>query len=431
MNNIEIANDLIDFIYTSPSAFHATENSAQNLNTLAYSELKMEDKWTIEKGGKYYVRYNSSAIFSFEIGTEAPSETGFKIIAAHTDSPTIKIKPNPEIYHNKNDIKLNIETYGGGIWMTWLDRPLSIAGRVFVKSQNVLEPKEILVNIKKPVALIPNMAIHLNRTINEGLKINPQKHLLPLFAQYSTVSGENELLKLVASELGIDYTEILDFELNFYETEKGSLVGANNEFISTGRLDNIGMMHAGLLSLNGINDKKSTKILAFFDNEEIGSETKQGAHSPILRIILERINTALNYSQEDYYRAIARSFMISADMAHAIHPNLPEMHDPVNQPVLNGGPVIKINANQKYTTDAQSGSVFEGLCQKAEVAVQRFVNRSDIKGGGTLGSIATVQIPIRAVDIGNPMLAMHSIREFAGVNDHANLIKVFKQFWEE
>jgi aspartyl aminopeptidase len=431
MNTKEIAENLIDFINESPSSFHAAHQAAQTLVEAGYSELKLENSWQIEKGEKYFVCINSSALFAIQVGIAPLSNTGFKIIAAHTDSPTIKIKPNPEIYTNRKDIKLNTETYGGGIWMTWLDRPLSIAGRVYTRGHKPMHPTEMLVNIDEPVVLIPNLAIHLNREVNEGLHINAQKHLLPLFAQYASVAGENELLQLVADHLDIHPSEILDFELNFYETQKACFVGANKEFISAGRLDNLAMIHAGLKSLINVNNEDMTKVLAFFDNEEIGSATKQGAHSPVLRMILERINTALGNSQEDFYRAIAQSFMISADMAHAVHPNMSEMHDPVNQPILNEGPVIKINANQKYTTDAQSGAVFAALCKKAEVPMQRFVNRSDLKGGSTLGSIATMQLPIKSVDVGNPMLAMHSIRELAGVQDHTYMIKVFKQFWEE
>ncbi len=431
MTKIELAQHLIDFIHQSPSPFHAVENTAIALKNAGFTALDMSETWELQAGGQYFASYNHSAIFAFQIGTMAPSQTGFKIIAAHTDSPTIKIKPKPEIYPNRKDITLNTETYGGGIWMTWLDRPLSIAGRVFTKSDSILQPKELLVNVNRPIVQIPNLAIHLNREINNGLKINPQKHLLPLFAQYGTVSGENELLRLIADDLDIHPSEILDFELNFYETQKGTILGANEEFISSGRLDNLAMVHAGLMSFLNVNEEESSKVLAFFDNEEIGSGTKQGAHSPILRIILERINAALNHSQEDYYRALAKSFMISADQAHALHPNMPELYDPVNHPVMNEGPVIKINANQKYTTDAQSGAVFEAICRQAEVPVQRFVNRSDTKGGSTLGSIATMQMPIKSVDVGNPMLAMHSIRELAGVDDHLYMVRIFNTFWEE
>jgi len=430
MTKKELAQHLVDFIYKSPSAFHAVENTANALNNVGYNELDFEETWELQAGGQYYVKYNQSAIFAFQIGTSAPSQTGYKIIAAHTDSPTLKIKPNPEIYPNRKDISLNVETYGGGNWITWTDRPLAIAGRVFTKSDDVMHPVQHLVNVNRPVALIPNVAIHLNREVNDGMKINPQKHLLPLFAQYGDISGENELKKLIADELDIHPSEILDYELNFYEHQKGSIIGANEEFISTGKLDNLGMVHAGLMSLLNSNDESSSKVLAFFDNEEIGSGTKQGAHSPILRMIMERINLSLGYTQEDYFRSIAKSFMISADQAHAVHPNFIEKHDPVNHPVMNGGPVIKINANQKYTTDAESGAIFEALCRKSEVPVQRFVNRSDMKGGGTLGSISTVQLPVKSVDVGNPMLAMHSIRELAGVDDHMHMIKVFSAFWE-
>ncbi|MPQ43378.1 M18 family aminopeptidase [Clostridium tarantellae] len=426
-----IAQGLIDFLYNSPTAFQAVENIEEILELKGFKELKENEKWHLEPKGKYFVTKNNSAIVAFQIGSGDLSEYGFKIIGAHTDSPGFRIKPNSDITVENTYIKLNTEVYGGPILNTWFDRPLALAGRVTLLSDNPLKPINKFINIKKPILIIPNLAIHMNREINEGVKIDRQKDTLPLLALVKeTLEKNNYLLNLLAQELGCERTNILDFELCPYEFEKGCLMGLNNEFISAGRLDNLAMVHAGIKALIDTEANLATNIMMCFDNEEVGSSTKQGGDSNFLSIVLERINIALGKNREDFFRALAESFMISADLAHAVHPNKGEMHDPTVRPVLNGGPVIKIAASQSYTSDSDSSAVYEAICRRAGVNVQKFVNRSDLRGGSTIGPISSTHLPIRSVDIGTPILAMHSIRELGTVKDHCDCIKSFEEFYK-
>ncbi len=425
------ATELIDFIYNSPSPYHVVSNISNTLLTNGFEELKLTDKWKIEKGKKYFTTKNGSAIFAFTTGNNDLPSSGIKMISAHSDSPGFKIKPNPEILVEKKLLKLNTEVYGGPILMSWLDRPLSIAGRVSLKSKNPLFPDHKYIDFKKPILIIPNLAIHLNRSVNDGVALNRQKDMLPLMGVINdTFEKENYLLKLLADQLGVNTEDIIDFDLTLYEYEKGCIMGINDEFISSPKLDDLAMVHAGLKALINATNNTNTQMLCIFDNEEVGSQTKQGAGSPVLSNILKRINFGLGYDEDDLYRMIYNSFMISADMAHSIHPNQTEKHDPVLHPVMNGGPVIKIHANQKYTTDGDSGAVFETICKKADVPYQKFVNRSDMEGGSTLGNVSLSQIDLRSVDIGNPMLAMHSVRELAGVKDHLYITRAFETFYD-
>jgi aspartyl aminopeptidase len=424
------AQELIDFIHASPSTYHAVNNIRQELNEAGFQELDLRDEWNIQKGGKYFTTKNESAIFAFRIGNGEIEDEGFQMICAHSDAPGFKIKPNPEIEVEGNYIKLNTEVYGGPILNTWMDRPLSIAGRVSVKSNDPLNPEHLFVKIDRPLMVIPNLAIHLNRAVNEGVELNKQKDMLPLLSMITEeMEKDNCLVKLLANELKIDSEAIIDFDVNLFEVEKGSIFGLNEEFISSPRLDDLAMTHAGLKALLATEITNKTQMLAIFDNEEVGSVTKQGAGSPVLRHILQRIVYKLGKDMEAFHRAIYNSFMISADMAHAVHPNIGEKHDPTNRPFINKGPVIKIHANQKYTTDGDSGAVFETLCKNADVPYQKFVNRSDLVGGSTLGNVSTGQIDIRTVDIGNPMFGMHSVRETGGVEDNAHVRKVFTYFF--
>ena len=424
------AKDLIQFIDGSPSAFHATKNAEEKLKNSGFNYLDLKESWKLEKGGKFYTVKNDSAIVAFEIGSGEIEEEGFKLVGAHTDAPTFKIKPNPEMLVEEKYLKLNTEVYGGPILNTWYDRPLSIAGRVSVKGEDVFTPKNLLVDMEDPITIIPNLAIHMNREVNKGVETNPQKDTLPLI---STIEEEfekdNFLLELVAEKLGIGIEEILDFELFLYGTEKGLLVGLNEEFVSIGKLDDLAMVHAGLNSLIDSGSGKATKVLVLFDNEEVGSRTKQGAASPMLKTILERIVLAMGKGREEFYRSLSHSFIISADQAHALHPNYTDMHDLTSRPVLNSGPAIKMAANQAYTTDSYSSSVYKSICDSAGVPVQEFVNRSDKKGGSTIGPISSSQLDIPSVDIGNPILSMHSIKELGGVLDHYNVYKSFKEFY--
>lgn len=428
---LDLAWKLIDFIHESPSNFHVVENIESKLKENEFSELDLRQKWDIKKGGRYYVKKNGTAIISFVIGDGEIEEEGFRIIGAHTDAPTFRIKPNPEISVENNYLKLNVETYGGPILSTWLDRPLGIAGRVTLKSENPLYPNVKLLNINKPVLIIPNLAIHMNRKVNEGVELNKQKDMLPLLSLINEeFTKDNFLIKLISKELNVEAGDIIDFDLFLYEYEKGSVIGLNNEFISCGRLDDLAMVHAGIEALIDSKTSKATNVMVCFDNEEIGSSTKQGADSPMLKSILERIVYGLGKEKDDFFRAIYSSFIISADMAHALHPNQTEKHDPTNRPIINKGPVIKINANQAYTTDSDSDAVYEMICERANVPVQKFVNRSDVRGGSTIGPISSTHLDIRSVDIGNPMLAMHSIRELAGVLDHYYIKKSFDEFYK-
>jgi aspartyl aminopeptidase len=424
------AQNLIDFIYDSPSPYHVIENSKNKLTEQGFSELKLTDKWSIKKGGKYFVTQNNTSLFAFTIGKQNIEETGFKIVAAHSDSPSFKIKPSPEISVENKYIKFNTEVYGGPILSTWFDRPLSLAGRVSVKSNNPLKPTTHLLNIKSPLLIIPNLPIHFNRKVNEGVALNKQVDMLPVTAVITEeLNKENLLNEKISEELTIPVSAILEVDLNLYDFSKGTIMGLNNEFICSGKLDDLAMVHAGLSAFSEANSENSTNVLAIFDNEEVGSRSKQGAGSPVLKDILRRIVAVQHKNEEDFQRAIYNSFMVSADMAHALHPNHPEKHDPVTRPVMNSGPVIKIEGNQKYTTDSDSSAVFEMLCKKANVPYQKFVNRADMQGGGTLGNVSAGQLALRSVDVGSAMWAMHSIKETAGVDDHTFMTDVLKEFY--
>ena len=426
----EFANDLIDFVSFSPSTFHVVRNIKAALLRKGFKELPLTDPWQVEKEGKYFVSQNDTALAAFIVGMGQSEKEGFRIIAAHTDSPTIKIKPSPEIVVSNSYIKLNTEVYGGAILNTWFDRPLSIAGRVILKSKNPFKPEVRQLNIKRPLLQIPNLAIHFNRKVNDGVRIDPQKELSPLLACIkSPLENQNYLVELIARELNVSPDAILDFDLSLYDTEKGCLIGANNEFISCARLDNLSMIHAGMEALFSSPNINATQMMVCFDNEEVGSRTRQGAASPFLKNTLQRIVYNLGGDHEEYLRAIYNSFMISADPAHGLHPNYTEMSCPTNHPIINKGPAIKYNADQKYCTDAESAAVFAHLAEIAGSPLQRFANRSDLAGGSTLGSISTSQTDFKCVDVGTPILAMHSIREICGVYDHFNIKNIFKAFY--
>lgn len=431
-NELKTAQELIDFIYDSPTSFHAAHNAKNMLAAEGFKELRDDEKWEIKKGGKYYFMKNDSAIIAFTAGNKDVWNTGFKIIGAHTDSPTFRIKPSPEMTSEGAYVKLNTEVYGGPILNTWLDRPLSIAGRVAVRGKSPMHPEIRLINIKRPLLIIPNLAIHMNRNVNSGVELNRQKDMIPMISMVNeNLEKGNYLINILTEELKINKEDILDFDLFLYEFEKGCIMGFNNEFISSSRLDDLAMVQAGVKALLSADSTNNTNVLVCFDNEEVGSSTKQGADSEMLSNILERIVICSNGSREEYFRALAKSFMISADLAHAVHPNSGEKADPVLRPIINKGPVIKLSANQSYTTDSISSSVYTELCKNAGVPVQRFVNRSDERGGSTIGPISSTHINIRSVDIGTPILAMHSVRELGGVMDHTYVIKSFEEFYKE
>lgn len=423
---------LLDFLDASPCNFLAVDTVRRELEKSGYKHLDSSDKWNINPGDKFYVVKNDSAIFAVHVGTDDIADKGFKIIAAHSDSPSFRIKPNAAVYTEGGIIKLNTEVYGGPILYTWFDRPLSVAGRVILRGGSPIEPETKLVHITRPIMIIPHLAIHFNRGVNEGNPLSKQKDMLPVIGIVKdTVERDNMLLHLLADNLDIPVSDILDFDLLLYCTDKAQLVGINQEFVSSGRIDDLSMVHAGLTALLESRDTKSTKVLAVFDNEETGSGTKQGAASPVLSGILRRVTGSIDSGNESFYRAISKSFMISADNAHAFHPNYPEKYDITNHPVMGGGPVIKVNANCKYMTDAYSSSIFVEICRKAGVPFQYFVNHSDIAGGSTLGNIFTSQMDIAGVDVGNPIWAMHSVQETGSVDDHYYMINALKEFFNE
>lgn len=422
--------DLKSFLNSSVVNFFAVDTARKKLEKAGFKRLFENESWDdIEIGGRYFVIKNDSAIFAFVVGEGTP-EAGFRIISAHSDSPGFRVKPNSEIYCPGGAVKLNTEVYGGPILYTWFDRPLSLAGRVILKSSDPLQPLVRLVKFDNPLLTIPHLAIHFNREVNEGNKLSKQKDMLPVIGTVDYKGDEKGLInRLIAEQLDIDETSILDYDLSLYDTTQSTVEGVNKEFISSGRIDDLSMMHAALTALLETDNMAITRIMAIFDNEETGSGTKQGAASPILHNILRRIILSTGGNEEDYYRSIANSFMISADNAHGIHPNYQEKHDPTNHPVLGGGPVIKINANCKYMTDADSAAVFRTICENAEVPYQYFVNHSDMAGGSTLGNILTSQIDLRGVDMGAAIWAMHSVRETASVEDHSYIIRAFIEFF--
>ncbi len=425
---------LIDFLCESPVNFlavKAIQNRLENAGFHRFDPTQPLSK--VEAGQKFYVTKNDSSIYAFHIGNKSLSDAGFHIICAHSDSPTFRIKPNPEIRVENRIAKLNVEVYGGAILSTWFDRPLSLAGRVILRSNNAMKPETRLLHIKRPILTIPSLCIHFNRQVNDGVKLSVQKDMQPMLGFVSDELEKNALLTgILCKELNISAKDILDFDLYLYDTTAPCLLGADNEFISAGRLDDLSMVHAGLEAMIAAADKtpNTTKILAIFDNEETGSHTKQGAASPFLANTIERMVAAQCGSKDDYFRAIENAFMISADNAHAYHPNFGEKYDPVVHPMLGGGPAVKFNAAQKYASDALSAAIFENICREAGVPCQKFVNHSDVAGGSTLGNILTATMPIAGVDMGNAILAMHSVRETGSVADHEYCIRAFTHFYE-
>ncbi len=424
--------DLAAFMDASPVNFWAIKTLAGHLSANGFKELDMRDAWELTDGGRYFVKKNDSALFAFVVGAGEASK-GYKIISAHSDSPGFRIKPNCEILCDGNIVKLNTEVYGGPILYTWFDRPLSLAGRVILRSDNPLRPETALVKFDRHLLTIPHLAIHFNRAVNEGNPLSKQKDMLPIIGRVADKNHAKGLvLKLVAEKLGVKPSDILDYDLSLFDTTRASVVGLNGDFITSGRLDDLSMVHAAMcamLDTLSVADS-ATRVMAIFDNEETGSGTKQGAASPMLDYILRRINAAKGGNEEDFMRAVSDSFMISADDAHGVHPNYVEKQDPTNQPTLGGGPVVKINANCKYMTDADSAAVFKVLCERAGVPCQYFVNHSDVAGGSTLGNILTSQLPLRGVDVGSPIWAMHSVRETASLSDHTAMIAVFTEFYK-
>lgn len=429
---------LLSFLDASPVNFLAVKNIADTLLANGFRRVDpSQPLGEVKSGDRFFVTKNDSSVFAFRIGNKPIADAGFHMICAHCDSPTFRIKPNAEMLTEGGIVKLNTEVYGGPIMSTWFDRPLTLAGRVIVRDEGVMQPQTLLLHIKRPLLQISNLAIHFNRQVNDGVALSKQKDVLPLLGQItSQLEAGNLLMNVILEELNSNAAgrelcakDILDFDLYLADATPACTFGVHNEFISSGRLDDLSMCYAGLEALIASDTTDTTQVLALFDNEETGSQTKQGAGSPFLSFMLKRIALAQSNTEEAYYQAVERAFMISADNAHAWHPNYPEKYDPTNHPMLGGGPVIKFNAAQKYASDAVSAAVFAGLCEKAGVPCQRFVNHSDVAGGSTLGNILASSIPLRGVDMGNAILAMHSCRETGSVADHVYCVKVFTEFY--
>lgn len=426
----KLALELLDFINESKTAYHGAHTVKSMLDKEGFIEIKETDKWNLTKGGKYYVMKNQSAVIAFEVGSGELEQDGFRLIGAHTDSPTFKIKPSAEMKAENTYVKLNTEVYGGPIISTWFDRPLSIAGRVTVKGSSPLKPEVKLINVDRPLLIIPNIAIHMNRTVNDGYKFNAQKDTLPLLGFINEkFEKEGYILTLLSEELEVDADSILDFDLFLYEYEKGCLFGLENEFISASRLDDLWMVFAGVKALINSNKNKSTKVMIAIDNEEIGSLTAQGARSSLVKTTLERIALALGKDKEEFFMALSNSVMVSSDLAHAIHPNQPEKCDPTSKPVLGGGPVIKMAASGSYSTDSYASAIFQSVCKEANVPCQKFVNRSDLRGGTTIGPMSAADLAIPVIDMGAPLIGMHSVRELASVKDNYYTVEAFTKFY--
>lgn len=419
---IETTEKLLDFIEKSPTAFQAVDEMQKRLTENGFEVLSEKEYWKLIPGGKYLVTRNNSALIAFCI-PEKESRV-FHIMASHSDSPSFKIKENPEIKVDNSYVKLNVEKYGGMLMAPWFDRPLSVAGRVIIRRNGGL--KEKLINIKRDLVMIPNLAIHMNREANNGVSYNPQKDLQPLFAVGNT---DRTLLEIIAEQTGVKKEDIISHDLFLYNRMPGTIWGADKEFVSSARLDDLQCAFASMEGLLRAQNHESIAVHCVMDNEEVGSGTKQGAASTFLKDTLLRINMGLGRTYEEYLMTLAGSFMVSADNAHALHPNYTDKTDPTNHPVLNKGIVIKFNANQKYCTDAVSAAIFKELCTKAGVPYQTFVNRSDIAGGSTLGNISNTQVPMKTVDIGLPQLAMHSPYETAGVKDTEYLVRAAEELF--
>lgn len=428
-------NRLLKFLDASPVNFLAARNIACELEQNGYRRLDPQQPLgELKAGDKVYVTKNDSSVYAFHLGRKPLAETGFHMICAHSDSPTFRVKPHAEMTGEGGLVRLNTEVYGGPILSTWFDRPLTLAGRVIVRGKDAMSPETMLMHVRRPLLQISNLAIHFNRQVNDGVKLSKQKDMLPLLGLINDeLEQGNLLMNVIVEELSkqrpVSHEDILDFDLYLADTQPACTFGVHDEFISSGRLDDLSMCFAGLEALIAAPESDTTQVLAIFDNEETGSQTKQGAGSPFLASMLMRIARQQSGTEEAYWQAVERAFMISADNAHAFHPNYAEKYDPTNHPMLGGGPAIKFNASQKYASDAVSAAIFAEICRKAGVPCQRFVNHSDVAGGSTLGNILASTVPLRGVDMGNAILGMHSCRETGSVADHEYCVRAFTEFY--
>ncbi|AVO54567.1 M18 family aminopeptidase [Ectopseudomonas mendocina] len=420
----ELIQGLLDFLNASPTPFHATASLAMRLEAAGYRHLDERAPWHTEAGGRYYVTRNDSSIIAFKLGKRPAVDGGIRLVGAHTDSPCLRVKPNPEL-QRQGFFQLGVEVYGGALLAPWFDRDLSLAGRVTYRRDGKVESQ--LIDFYQPIAVIPSLAIHLNREANQGWAINPQNELPPILAQLAS-SETADFRALLAEQLAMEHDfnpdAVLDYELSFYDTQSAAIVGLNQDFIASARLDNLLSCYAGLQALIDANDEE-TCVLVCTDHEEVGSCSACGADGPFLEQVLRRVLP----EGDTFVRAIQRSLLVSADNAHGVHPNYADKHDGNHGPKLNAGPVIKINSNQRYATNSETAGFFRHLCLENEVPVQSFVVRSDMGCGSTIGPLTASQLGVRTVDIGLPTFAMHSIRELAGSHDLDHLVKVLTAFY--
>lgn len=425
------AREVIEFIDDSPTMYHVVKNTSIILDENGFERLEPNTSWNLRSGGRYYIKKTNSTIVAFTIPNNFGITNGFKIFAGHTDSPSIRIKPNSEIVTN-GILRLNTEVYGGPILSTWFDRPLSLAGRLILRSNDMFKPKTQMIKLDDIVLIIPNLAIHQNRDVNSGFKIDKQKYLLPILSVVNdNLQNDNYLLKTIAKKLNIDVNEILDFDLLLYPQEKGCLVGVNEDMMSCTKMDNLLSVYTGLIGLvESGNDSSKINIYVAFDNEEIGSSTKQGADSNYLANILERIVIYLGYSRKQYLESLNNSFMLSCDTGHIAHPAFLEKSDITNQCRINNGVSIKLSVNQRYTSDGYSMAVIKQIAENSNIKLQYFVNNSNEIGGSTIGPLSARHLDIDSVDIGVPILSMHSIREMCGIYDVFAMKELAKEYFD-
>lgn len=428
MNSIQ--DGLIPFLQEAVSPFHAVQAAANRLRRAGFEELALGADWSLQPGRSYYVRAFGSSLLAFRLGKQPRRQ--LHLAAAHTDFPCLRVKPHP-VLRTREYGTLNVEVYGGMIRSSWLDRPLSLAGKIVLEAEDVYRPEVRLVDLGRPVVTIPHLAIHMNRSVNEGETLNPQKDMLPLFALLpgcrEGASEEDAFLDFLAEECGLLRSRILAYELTAYSTDPPCLLGAHQEFLSASRLDNMTSVYACLDGLIGAEETEGVCGIALFDHEEVGSRTKQGAASMLAPDILYRIYSALGFSESEARADISRGFMLSLDVAHAVHPNVPEKNDPTNFPRLGGGVTLKMACSQAYAGDAEAAAVIRGLCRREKIPCQSFLNRSDLRGGSTLGAMLSANMPIRTMDIGVPILAMHSARETMGAEDQQALQRLVRAFF--
>ncbi|BCJ92454.1 putative M18 family aminopeptidase 2 [Anaerocolumna cellulosilytica] len=422
--------ELIKYIKSATSPYQVVEEGIKILEAAGFQELKLSNPWELKAGGLYYMPIYGTTLFAFTVGEEFKAGQSLRIAAGHTDHPGFRVKPKAEIMAGEY-YKLNTEVYGGPILSTWMDRPLSLAGRVALRSEDPFHPVLKIIDMKKPFLTIPNLAIHINREVNKGVELNRQTDTLPLLGMLNDRLNKDQFfLKFLAKELEVEVNDILDYDMYIYNAEEGNLLGIEEEFISCPRLDNLTSVLALLKGIVMGSRKEGINLIALYDNEEIGSRSKQGADSSLLTILLEKIYAGLGIlHKERLYEAVADSMLISVDVAHGVHPNRPEKYDPTNYTKLGGGVVFKIDSNQKYTFDTEAVAVLQQVCEKSGVKYQKFVNRSDMPGGGTLGPIISSWLPMKTVDLGVPLLAMHSSRELMGTEDQLHLENLIQGFF--